>query len=86
MPLSVAETYKNNLQTHVPFITGWNSDEGFLLGINSKENFAKQGAEFGKDSNQFRKYFPSLTDSQSVSSKSLLVWQKHSACPNISGH
>ncbi len=69
MPMSVAETYKNNLQTHVPFITGWNSDEGFLLGINSKENFAKQGAQFGMNSNLFRRYFPSLTDSQSVISQ-----------------
>jgi para-nitrobenzyl esterase len=69
MTMTVAETYKKNLQTHVPFITGWNGEEGFLSGITSKENFAKQGAEFGNDSNLFRKYFPSLTDSQSVASQ-----------------
>jgi para-nitrobenzyl esterase len=81
MLTSVAEAYKNNLQTHIPFLTGWNSDEGFLLGLNSKENFAKQGAEFGKDSNLFRKYFPSLTDSQSVASQISLSVAKTIAVP-----
>jgi para-nitrobenzyl esterase len=69
MPVSVAEAYKKGLQTHVPLMTGWNGDEGFLLGIISKENFAKQAKDFGADSNLFTKYFPSHTDSESITSQ-----------------
>ncbi len=69
MPVSVAVAYKNDQQIHVPLLTGWNSDEGFIFGISSKENFAKQAAEFGADSNLFKKYFPSTTDSESISSQ-----------------
>ena len=69
MPLSVAETYKQDKQIHVPLITGWNGDEGILPGIESKENFAKQAAQFGADSTLFKKYFPSATDSESIASQ-----------------
>jgi para-nitrobenzyl esterase len=81
MPVSVAEAYKKDLQTHVPFITGWNADEGFLLGINSRENFAKQAADFGADSNLFKKYFPSRTDSESIASQIALSVAKTIAVP-----
>ncbi len=69
MPESVAEVYKKHKQLHVPFITGWNGDEGLLMAISDKESFAKQAAEFGPDSNLFRKYFPSTTDSESIASQ-----------------
>ena len=69
MPVSVAEAYKKGLQTHVPLMTGWNGDEGFLLSINSQEIFAKQAGEFGTDSNLFKRYFPSRTDSESIASQ-----------------
>ncbi len=69
MPASVADVFKKGLQTHVPFITGWNGDEGFLLSINSREIFAKQAGEFGADSNLFKRYFPSRTDSESITSQ-----------------
>jgi para-nitrobenzyl esterase len=68
-PRSVAEAYKQDKQMHVPFLTGWNADEGIILGIENKENFAKQAAQFGADSNLFRKYFPSVTDSESMASQ-----------------
>jgi len=68
-PRSVAETYKLDKQIHVPFLTGWNADEGIILGMESKENFAKQSAQFGADSNLFKKYFPSATDSESTASQ-----------------
>jgi para-nitrobenzyl esterase len=76
MPSSVAETYKKDKQTQVPLLTGWNADEGFLLGIASKENFAKQSKDFGADSNLFRKYFPSDTDSESIVSQIALSVDK----------
>jgi len=76
MPVSVAEAYKKDQQTHVPLLTGWNGDEGFIFGISSKEVFAKQAADFGKDSNLFKKYFPSRTDSESVSSQIALAVDK----------
>jgi para-nitrobenzyl esterase len=69
MSASVAETYKNDQQTHVPLMTGWNGDEGIIIGIASKENFAKQAESFGADSILFKKYFPSNTDSESVASQ-----------------
>jgi para-nitrobenzyl esterase len=69
LPASVTDTYKKNQQLHVPLLTGWNGDEGFIFGISSKEEFAKQATMFGADSNLFRKYFPSDTDSQSIASQ-----------------
>jgi para-nitrobenzyl esterase len=72
MPYSVADAFKKGLQIHVPLITGWNSDEGFLLMMNSRENFAKQAKDFGADSNLFKKYFPAETDSESNASQIIL--------------
>jgi para-nitrobenzyl esterase len=69
MPASVAEIYKKDQQMHVPLLTGWNGDEGFLFGISSKEDFARQATAFGADSNLFRKYFPSTSDSESIESQ-----------------
>ncbi len=69
MPASIAEIYKASKQTHVPFLTGWNADEGFLLGIKRKEEFTKEGSVFGPDSALFSTYFPSVTDSQSLASQ-----------------
>ncbi len=76
LPASVTETYKKNQQMHVPLLTGWNSDEGFIFGLYSREDFSKQAAMFGTDSNLFRKYFPSATDSQSVASQISLAVDK----------
>jgi para-nitrobenzyl esterase len=39
------------------------------MGIESRENFAKQAAQFGADSNLFKIYFPSPTDSESTASQ-----------------
>jgi para-nitrobenzyl esterase len=83
-PISVAVAYKNNLQMHVPLITGWNGDEGFMLGISSKEDFAKQAREFGKDSNGFKKYFPSATDAESIQSQTELSVDKTMGVPAYS--
>ncbi len=76
MPASVSEIYKKDQQMHVPLLTGWNSDEGFIFGISGKEDFAKQASVFGADSGLFRKYFPSATDSQSVASQISLAVDK----------
>jgi para-nitrobenzyl esterase len=73
---SVAETYKQDKQIHVPFLTGWNADEGIILGIESRENFAKQAKQFGADSGLFNKYFPSGTDSESTASQIRLSMNK----------
>lgn len=69
MPTTVAETYKKGLQARIPLLTGWNADEGITLGIASKEDFAKQAAIFGADSDLFKKYFPSNTDDESLASQ-----------------
>jgi para-nitrobenzyl esterase len=76
MPVSVADVYKTEKQIHVPLLTGWNSDEGFIFGISPKEIFAKQAAQFGADSNLFKKYFPATTDSESVASQTELSVDK----------
>ncbi|HEY4968075.1 MAG TPA: carboxylesterase family protein, partial [Puia sp.] len=75
-PRSVEETYKLDKQMHVPFLTGWNGDEGIILGLENKENFAKQAAQFGADSALFTKYFPSVTDSESTASQIRLSMEK----------
>ncbi len=76
MPASVAEIYSKDQQIHVPLLTGWNGDEGFIFGISKKEDFAKQAKDFGADSNLFKKYFPSNTDSESVASQIALAVDK----------
>ncbi|MDP4214164.1 MAG: carboxylesterase family protein [Bacteroidota bacterium] len=76
MPVSVTEAYQKGTQVHVPLLTGWNGDEGIIMGIATKENFAKQAADFGADSNLFKKYFPSRTDSESVASQIALSVDK----------
>ena len=43
--------------------------KALYLGMESKENFAKQAAQFGADSDFFKKYFPSATDSESTASQ-----------------
>ncbi len=81
MPASIAELYKQSRQSHVPFLTGWNADEGFLLGIKNKEEFAKEGKAFGADSIRFAKYFPSGTDAQSQASQIALSVDKTIGVP-----
>ncbi len=76
MPLSVTDAYKNDKQMHIPLITGWNGDEGFIFGISDKETFARQAAGYGKDSGLFKKYFPFRTDSESVNSQIALAVDK----------
>jgi para-nitrobenzyl esterase len=76
MPASVADAYAGNSQMHVPLITGWNGDEGFVFGMLTKEEFAKQAKDFGPDSNLFKKYFPAKTDSESVVSQIALAVDK----------
>jgi para-nitrobenzyl esterase len=76
MPASVSEVYMKNKQMHVPLLTGWNGDEGLILGISGKEVFERQAREFGADSNLFKKYFPSATDSESIASQISLAVDK----------
>jgi para-nitrobenzyl esterase len=76
MPLSVAEAYKQGRQMHVPLLTGWNGDEGIILSMESKEKFAQQAAQFGEDSALFKKYFPAMTDSESIASQIRLSTDK----------
>jgi para-nitrobenzyl esterase len=81
MPASVAEIFKQSRQTHVPFLTGWNADEGFLPGIKKKAAFAAEARDFGADSTLFTKYFPSSTDAQSLVSQTALSVDKTIGIP-----
>jgi para-nitrobenzyl esterase len=81
MPASVAEIFKHSGQTHVPFLTGWNADEGFLMGIKKRVDFAAEAKDFGADSALFTKYFPSATDSESLASQVALSVDKTIAVP-----
>jgi len=72
----LTDIYKKNQQSHVPLLTGWNGDEGLIFGISSKEDFAKQSRTFGADSNLFKKYFPSNSDSESIASQISLAVDK----------
>ncbi|HZK64488.1 MAG TPA: carboxylesterase family protein [Puia sp.] len=81
LPASIADIYKRSEQTHVPFLTGWNADEGFLMGIRKKEDFARESASFDSDSVLFSKYFPSATDSESQASQMALSVDKTIGIP-----
>jgi len=81
MPANVAEIYKEDRQWHMPFLTGWNADEGFIFGISERESFAGQGSAFGTDSDLFKKYFPAQTDSESVVSQIALAVDKTIGIP-----
>jgi para-nitrobenzyl esterase len=81
MPATVADIFRQSRQTHVPFLTGWNADEGFLLGVKEKTAFAKEAGDFGSDSALFAKYFPSTTDSGSLASQIALSVDKTIGVP-----
>jgi len=83
MPSSVAEIYRQSRQTHVPFLTGWNADEGFLPGVKDKAAFAAEAKDFGSDSLLFAKYFPSATDSASLASQIALSVDKTIGVPQF---
>ncbi len=78
---SVSEIYRADRQLHVPLLTGWNADEGFLLGLQKKEMFAREGAQYGKDSSTFRRLFPAETDAESLESQRALSVDKTIAIP-----
>ena len=78
---TVAETYRNNRQLHVPLLTGWNADEGFMFGLQKKEAFALEARPFGADSVKFAQYFPAGTDEQSLASQRALSVDKTIAIP-----
>jgi para-nitrobenzyl esterase len=65
----VPEAYAAGDQNHIPFLTGWNGDEGFLFMIKKKNDYLKEAARFGADSSLFLQYYPAGSDEEAARSQ-----------------
>ncbi|HTB26322.1 MAG TPA: carboxylesterase family protein [Puia sp.] len=70
LPKSVPEIFAAEKENNVPVIIGWNADESFVFGFKNKESFQKEAKEkYGKDADEFLKYFPANTDEEATRSQ-----------------
>jgi para-nitrobenzyl esterase len=70
LPKSVPEIFAEEKENNVPLIIGWNADESFVNGFKNKEVFQKEAREkYGKDADEFLKYFPANTDEEATRSQ-----------------
>jgi len=70
LPKSVPEIFAEEKENNVPLIIGWNADESFVNGFKNKEIFQKEAREkYGKDADEFLKYFPANTDEEAIRSQ-----------------
>jgi para-nitrobenzyl esterase len=81
LPATVADIYRRSAQMQVPFLTGWNADEGPLLNVRTAAAFATEARAFGRDSVLFSRYFPAQTDSQALASQIALAVDKTIGVP-----
>ncbi len=73
LPESIPDIFAEGKENNVPLITGWNADENFVNGIKNKEAFQKEAKEkYGKDADEFLKYFPANTDEEATRSQIIL--------------
>jgi para-nitrobenzyl esterase len=70
LPKSVPEIFAEEKENNVSLIIGWNADESFVNGFKNKESFQKEAKEkYGKDADEFLKYFPANTDEEATRSQ-----------------
>jgi para-nitrobenzyl esterase len=73
LPESIPDIFAEGKENNVPLITGWNADESFLNGIKNKDAFQKEAREkYGKDADEFLKYFPANSDEEAMRSQIML--------------
>ncbi len=71
LPESIADIYKAGHQNDVPVITGWNLDDGFIMGPVQKASAYKIRAEkqYGKEAGTFLKLYPAKSDAEVAASQ-----------------
>jgi para-nitrobenzyl esterase len=70
LPKPVAEIFAEGKENNVPVLTGWNADESFVLSFKKKEAFIQQAKEqYGKDADEFLKYYPANSDEEAARSQ-----------------
>jgi para-nitrobenzyl esterase len=73
LPHSVPEIFAEGKENNVPVIIGWNADESFINGFKNKDSFQKEAKEkYGKDADEFLKYFPANTEEEAARSQVIL--------------
>ena len=70
LPEPVSKIFADGKQNNVPVITGWNADESFVAGFKKKDAFIEQiKKQYGKDADEFLKYYPANTDEEAARSQ-----------------
>ena len=74
LPEKVSDIFAQDKQNDVPTLTGWNANEGTAFSIFSKMMNARQFREqakriYGKEADQFLKYYPANTEQQALNSQ-----------------
>lgn len=70
LPEAIARLFAENKENHVPLLIGWNADEGFTGKILNKGDFIKMAHDkYGKDAEEFLKYFRAGTDEEAAYSQ-----------------
>jgi para-nitrobenzyl esterase len=73
LPEPVSQIFAKGKENSVPLLTGWNADEGFVFSFKKKGEFIQEAKEkYGKDAEQFLKYFPANTDEEAAHSQTKL--------------
>jgi para-nitrobenzyl esterase len=71
LPESIEDIFKTGKQNDADLLTGWNADDGLLLGPPRNATSYKNmiGQQFGSDSAKFLQLYPGSTDSEAIASQ-----------------
>ena len=70
LPDTIENIFAQKKENKVTLLTGWNQDEGILIGQpKSALDFRKQAAKYGPDSATFLQYYPAGSDQQAATSQ-----------------
>ncbi len=71
LPESISQVFDSGKQNQVNLLTGWNADEGFIMGgIKKADDFKKQvQQQYGPDAKTFLEFYPSSTDQEAAASQ-----------------
>ena len=70
-PVSIPEIFNEGKQNDVPVITGWNMNDGSVMGEPKKaaEYVKDIQKKYGKDAQEFLKYYPAGNDKEALASQ-----------------
>lgn len=73
LPEPVSQIFAKGKENSAPVLLGWNADEGFVSSFQKKDDFEKMAREkYGKDADEFLKYYPANTDDEAARSQTKL--------------